>query len=376
VGRRANGEGSIYQRQDRRWAASLSLGNGKRQHFLGHSWDEVRTKLLVAQNAKLNGLPPAPEKQTVRQFLLHWLEATGPTRKPRTNIRYEELVRLHVMPHIGSTLLQKLTPQQMQGLYTDLLRKGLSAATVGQVHAILHRAFKQAVGWTLMYRNPTDYAQRPRVVRKETPVLSPSQVKAFLEAAKGARFEALFFLAVTTGMREGELLGLRWQDVDLDGGVILIRHTLQRINGTFQLSEPKSAKSRRVIALAPSAINALRRHRAAQIEERLWVGPHWEDNDFVFTNGLGRPVEVTNLTQRHFRPLLKGAGLPVVRFHDLRHTAATLMLSARVDVKVVSEMLGHSQASFTMDRYQHVGLDLQKRAGLALERTLAGSSVT
>lgn len=172
-------------------------------------------------------------------------------------------------------------------------------------------------------------------------------------------------------MREGELLGLRWQDVDLDAGVTHIRHTLQRVNGAFQLSETKSAKSRRVIALGSIALEALRHHRAAQNEERLKVGPYWEDRDLVFTNELGKPVEVSNLTQRHFRPLLKESRLPLIRFHDLRYTAATLMLSASVDVKVVSEMLGHSQTAFTMDRYQHVSLELQARAGLAIDTILS-----
>jgi integrase len=370
VGRRANGEGSIYQRKDGRWAASLSLGNGKRTHFLGHSWDEVHARLLVAKKAQLDGLPPAPEKQTVRQFLLHWQEATGSARKPRTNIRYEELIRLHVLPYIGAAQLQKLTPQQIQGLYSELLRKGLSAATVGQVHAILHRAFKQAVGWTLMYRNPTDYAQRPRVEHKVTQVLSPSQVRALLEAAKGTRFEALFVLAVTTGMREGELLGLRWQDVDLDDAVLHIRHAMQRLEGEWRFVEPKSAKSRRTIALSALAVETVRRHRARQVEERLRMGRHWEDWDLVFCNEMGKPVEVSNLTQRHFRPLLAEAGLPKIRFHDLRHSAATLMLGAKVDVKVVSEMLGHSHTAFTMDRYQHVSQDLQRAAGLAIERMI------
>jgi integrase len=168
-------------------------------------------------------------------------------------------------------------------------------------------------------------------------------------------------------MRQGELLGLRWRDVDFEAAAIQVRHSLQRIDGVFQLVEPKSAKSRRVIAIGDEDIAALRHHKATQAEERLRVARYWEDHDLVFCNDLGKPLEVSNLTLRYFRPLLKKAGLPQIRFHDLRHTAATSMLAARVDVKVVSDVLGHSQAAFTMDRYQHVSLEMQRGALQAVQ---------
>ena len=221
-----------------------------------------------------------------------------------------------------------------------------------------------------MYRNPTEYTTRPRVERVETTVLSPALVQRFLAAAEGTRYEALFALAVMTGMRQGELLGLRWRDVDLETGEIQVRHSLQRIAGAFEFVEPKSVKSRRPIVLGAKAVEALRRHRVRQTEERLKIGQPWHDLDLVFTNKIGLPVEITNLTQRHFRPTLRKAGNPTIRFHDLRHTAATLMLGAEVNVKVVSEVLGHSQTAFTMDRYQHVSTAMQRRAAEAVEALL------
>ncbi len=370
MGRRANGEGSIHQRKDGRWQASLSLPTGKRQHFLGKTWEEAHAKLTVAKKNLMDGRPTSTERQTVLQYLRRWLDDTGPSRKPRTNTRYRELVELHVLPHIGRVLLSKLGPQDLQGVYARGLKAGLSPTTVNQVHAILHVAFKQAVGWDLMYRNPTDYVTKPRAEYKETIVLSPDQVRRFIDAATGTRYEALFVLAVLTGMREGEILGLRWRDVDLDEGLIHVRHSLQRIDGYFQLVEPKSAKSRRTIAIGAIVIEALRRHRKSQAEERLKMGPSWEDRDLVFSNELGKPVEVSNLTQRHFRLLLEQAVLPRIRFHDLRHTAATIMLAAHGDVKVVSETLGHSQSAFTMDRYQHVARNMQSEAARAVEVAL------
>jgi integrase len=196
-------------------------------------------------------------------------------------------------------------------------------------------------------------------------------VRRFLEASRGTRFEALFVLAVTSGMREGELLGLRWRDLDLEASVLQVRHAMQRLNGKWEFVEPKSAKSRRTIVLNGLAAEALRRHRTKQTAERLRNGPSWEDWDLVFANEIGKPMEVGNLTNRYFRPLLKLAGLPQIRFHDLRHSAATLMLGANVNVKIVSEMLGHAQSSFTMDRYQHVSLAMQREAAQAIEAALS-----
>jgi integrase len=242
--------------------------------------------------------------------------------------------------------------------------------TVHQVHAIMHKALKQACSWGDVARNVADFVEVPPIDRKEMKVLTPQQARRFLEAAKGTRFEALWVVAVTSGMRQGEMLGLRWDDIDLDRGVVTVRTTLQRLDGEWQFNQPKSLKSRRQVALAPSAIDALRRHRARQNEERLRQGSYWQDWGLVFANEIGKPMEVGNLTNRYFRPLLEKAGLPQIRFHDLRHTAATLMLAGNTPIKVASEMLGHSQTAFTMDRYMHVTLEMQSLAVLAVEAQL------
>ena len=301
----------------------------------------------------------------MRQYLTSWLETTRSSRKPRTQVRYAELIRLHVLPHVGMTSLSKLAPHQVQALYARLEEKGLSPTTVRQVHAILHKALKQAVSWESLTRNPTDHVQPPRAERKETTVLTPAQGASLLDAARGTRFEAIFMLAVTTGMRQGELLGLRWRDVDFDRGVVAVRFAVQRIGGHWTFVEPKSAKSRRQIVLSGDVVEALRHHRIKQNQNRLQAGPAWQDLDLVFANEAGRPMEVSNLTHRYFRPLLVKAGLPQIRF-----TAATLMLGAHVDVKVVSEILGHSQAAFTMDRYQHVTWAMQQEAAKAVNALL------
>jgi integrase len=374
--RRANNEGSVYQRaSDGRWSASVSLENGQRKHFLGKSAAEVRVKMIAFQKSQMDGLPVVNERQTVTHFLDHWLDTIKPpVRKRRTHRRYAELIRLHVLPVIGSIRLAKLTPKELQSVYSRARGAGLSTTTVHQIHAIMHRALKQACAWGDVVRNVADLVEVPPIDRKEMKVLTPEQARRFLEAAKGTRFEALWVLAVTSGMRQGELLGLRWEDLDLEHGVATVRSTLQRIDGEWQFNEPKSQKSRRQVALTPSAIDALRRHRARQNEERLHMGGTWEDWRLVFSNEIGKPMEVTNLTNRYFRPLLEKAGLDPMRFHDLRHTAATLMLAGNTPIKVASEMLGHSQTAFTMDRYMHVTLEMQMAAVAGVEGMISRSS--
>jgi integrase len=371
MGRKANGEGSIHYRSgDGRWAASLSLGDGRRKHFLGKTRQEVATKLAAAQRSRQEGLPVTDDRLTAGRYLADWLETARSYLRPRTWTRYEELLRLHVLPAIGSMRLARVGPQELQALYGRALANGLSPTTVRQLHAVLHKSLKQAVAWGNVARNAADYVQQPRATRREMKTLTPGEVRRLFEAAEGTKLEALFVLAATSGMRQGELLGLRWEDVDLDTAKARVRRSLQRCRQGFVFAEPKSDRSRRQVLLADVAVSALRRHRVAQTEERLRRGPAWEDCDLVFTNASGRPIEVTNLTLRHFRPLLAKAGLPLIRFHDLRHTAATLMLAQNVNPKIVSEMLGHSQISITMDLYQHVTETMQREAARAIDAIL------
>lgn len=371
--RRANGEGSVHPRQDGRWAASLSLGNGTRKHFTGRTAAEARSKMLAFLKAQQEGLPVLDERQTVRQFLTHWLETTSRSRKPRTQIRYEELVRLHVLPEIGSVRLARLTPQELQSAYSKALGRGLSSTTVHQVHAVMHRALKQAASWGAVARNVADLVEPPPIDRKEMQVLTGSQAQRLLQAAAGDRFEALYVLAVTTGMRQGELLALRWREVDLERHTLQVRATLHRVNKEYVFTEPKSASSRRQILLTELACQALRRHKAAQAEERLRLGAAWPDTGLVFTNPAGGPVYGSGLLRHSFYPLLGRAALPRVRFHDLRHTAATLLLEQAVHPKVVAEMLGHSTIAITLNLYSHVTPTMQREAARAMDLALGNS---
>jgi integrase len=370
--KRANGEGSIYLRKsDGRWSASISLPNGARKHFLHKDRDEVARQLRAALKSQDDGLPIITERQTMAQFMQRWLNAAKPSLRVRTWDRYEQLVRLHVTPDIGKVQLANLTPLHLQKLYSKKIDAGLSSTTVHHLHAMLHRALKQAVRWNLAQRNVADFVDAPRVAHHEIATLSAKQASDLLAEAQGDRLEALYVMAVTTGMRQGELLGLRWKDVDLDRASVQIRGTMQATKDGLKLAETKTRGSRRPVMLPLRTVEALRRHRAAQVEERLRIGASWEDNDLVFANEVGKPIAAGNLLKRSFEPLLMRAGLPRMRFHDLRHSAATLLMEQGVHAKVVQEMLGHTRISTTLDLYSHVTPTMQRQAADAFDAILA-----
>ncbi len=371
MARRGNNEGTITKRADGRWEARLSLSDGKRRCFYGKTRQEVARKLAEAQRQVESGLPLVNERQTVDQFFAFWLDTMRHVVKPRTWIRYEDFARLHIVPVLGRVAIAKLTPQHIQGLYAQKLKEGLSPTTVRHFHMMLHRALDQALRFGVVQRNVTELVDPPRMNRHEMSVLTPEQARALLVAAAGDRLEALYVLALSTGMRQGELLGLRWRDVDLEHGVLSVRATLQFINGQFVFAEPKSARSRRQIALSKRAVEALLGHRIRQLEECSALGSAWDVTyDLVFPNQVGRPMNASNMIRREFHPMLKRAGLPYIRFHDLRHTAATLLLRQGVNPKIVSEMLGHASVSITLDLYSHVLPDMQQMAAEAMDAAL------
>jgi integrase len=364
--KRINGEGTIYRRRDGRWEAAARL-DGRRWRVCAKARPEVARRLVAALQAHHDGLPVADDRQTVATFLASWLASVEAQVRHGTWERYAQLLRTHALPAIGSLALPRLTPQHLQGLYADRLRRGLSPATVVHLHAVLHHALQDATRWGLVVRNVADLVRPPRRIRVEMTTLSPEQAQVLLDAVAEDRLQALYVLAITTGMRQGELLALRWRYVDLPAGRLHVCGSLQRTPAGLVITEPKTASSRRPVALTRLALAALRRHREAQTRERLRAGPAWHDRDLVFPNELGKPLEAGNLLRRSFWPLLKRTGLPHIRFHDLRHTAATLLLGKAVHPKVVAEMLGHSRIAVTLDLYSHVTPTMQQQATEALD---------
>jgi integrase len=361
--RRGHGEGSIYRRSDGRWVAVLDLGwrDGKRarKYFYGKTRDRVARKLARALAQHQQGYEFANERLTVEQFLGRWLEAKRGTVGSGTWTRYEELVRLHVNPTIGRRRLARLKPDQLQQFYSEL-QASRSPATVLKVHRMLHSAFKLAVRWNAMPLNVTELVLAPPTRhRHEFDTFTVEQARSFLKTVRGDRLEALYVLAITTGMRQGELLGLRWRDVDLE------RRRLQLVR------QLKTRQSRRAVVLPELAVTALVGHRDRQAVEREQQGVG-EEQGLVFTNTVGGPLDPHNLRERSFFPLLHRAGLPRIRFHDLRHSCATLLLSEGVHPKIVSDLLGHSQIGITLDLYSHVTATMQAVAAEAMGRLLDG----
>ncbi|HEU5349522.1 MAG TPA: site-specific integrase [Ktedonobacterales bacterium] len=370
-GRKSNGEGSIRQRANGLWEARITLPGGNPKSFYAKKKEDALRKQRQAQHAIDRGLPVlSDERQTLDAFLTSWLEGIRPPQvRPKTYRTYEQLMRVHVIPSLGRVRLAKLAPQQLQALYAERLASGRSPTTVRHIHAVLHVALEQAVRWNLVARNVADLVDAPRMRRTEMLVLNAEQARAFLAVAQGDRLEALYVAALTTGMREGELLALRWRDVDLDAGHVQVRNTLQKLPGQPPVIAPaKTNYSHRKITLSTTALEALRAHRVRQNAERLAMGPVWEDWELVFCTTIGTPLSGKNLLERGLRPLLKRATLPPLRFHDLRHTCATLLLLQEVHPKIVSEMLGHSSVAITLQVYSHVLPDMQKQARAAMDR--------
>jgi integrase len=352
-GRRANGEGSIHPRGDGRWAASLSIGHGRRKHFLGHTRAEVAAKLAEALNDQHKGIRIVSSNQNVALYLDFWLNSVKGSVRPRTYESYDLNIR-RLKPLIGKTRLSALTPAQVERAYSDLIQGGLTPRSVVQVHTVLHNALKKALQWGYIGRNPTEAVSVPRPERNEMHTLSENEVRRFFLATQGQRLHALWVLLASTGLRVGEATGLRWDDLDLDNCRLFVRRALQRQKGVgLVFVEPKTAKSRRTVYFPEGTAEALWEHHRRQIEEKLRLGPAWNSEGLVFCREDGRPLEATNLTPVLHR-ILKRAGLPRVRVHDLRHTAATLYLARGENPKIVQELLGHSTITLTLDTYSHV----------------------
>jgi integrase len=368
--RRGNGEGSIFQRDDGRWAATLAVGyddSGKRlrKTVYGNTKKEVQDELAKLQHRKSTGVLTNASKVTVGQYLDRWLDDVARlTVKASTHRRYAELVRLHVKPRIGGVRLHRLTAGDVQGVYSAMEQAGLAPRTRQFVHAVIRKALSNAVRWGLLVRNVCEQVSAPRAPKPTMRVLTMEQAAAFLAAAGKDRLSAMYVLALTVGMRQGEMLGLQWADVDLKAGRLSVTHTM---TDTGELTEPKTAKSRRLVELPAMAVEALWSHKRAMLAEGNAASP------FVFCDTQGGYLRRQNVLRRSFRPILKAAELPTIRFHDLRHTAATLMLAEGIHAKVVQEVLGHSTIAITLDTYSHVLPSMQRDAADRVNRLLTAA---
>jgi len=373
MGKRGNGECSVYRTKNGLWRGSywVTTAKGlKRRYVSAKTRQQCSQKLTKAMADRDGGLIFEAGHLTVGDYLKRWLKDVEDTVRRSTYEGYEYAVRPHIVPALGRIKLKDLTSAHLRSFYRDRLDSGRAPATVHKLHVVLHKALKAAVADGLIPRNAAAGLKLPRITREEIDPLTEEEARRLLETVRGDRLETLYVLALNTGMRQGELLALKWDDVDLERGVLRVRRTLTHANKSFVLGEPKTKNSRRTIRLTTGAVNALRMHLSRQLEEIEYMGSLYQPGGLIFATETGTIINPSNLRNRSFKPLLKGAGLPPIRFHDLRHTCATLLLSNDVNAKVVSEMLGHSSIRITLDIYSHLMPDMQEKAAKALEKAL------
>ncbi len=361
MSKRGNGEGSIYQRKDGRWVGQyvVQMADGSKYRYIyGKTRKAVAERLTKAMADRDGGLVFEAGNITVGEYLERWLtDCVRDTVKESTYSSYTRLAEKHAIPALKRTKLKTFNAAHVRTLFREKLDSGLSARTVQYLRFVLRKAMDQAVSDGLIPRNPVLAVKSPQVRREETKPLSQSEARTFLQAVSESedRLEALYILAVHCGLRQGEMFGLKWEDVDLDARTLQVRRTLARVeDGQPVFTTPKTTKSRRQVRLTTGAMFALKVHRKQQLEQQMEYAGIWEDHGLVFTSEIGTPLNRHNVAQRSFKPLLKRAGLRDIRFHDLRHTCATLLLSRGQHPKFVQELLGHSTIAITLDTYSHV----------------------
>jgi integrase len=383
--KRGHGEGTIFRRtvagKKVGWMAMLDMGivDGKRKRkaFYGVDEKEVRAKLRAAQHLHDTGKLAKPGRLTVGDWLARWLtDSAKPTTRPATYRRYAQLVDHYLTPALGRIPLERLSPSDVRAMLNT--REGtLSPRSLHHLRAVLRTALHVAMRDGLIQTNAAALAEPPRVPETDHHFLGendPGDVRRFLDAIKGNRIEALYVLALALGLRQGELLGLRWEDIDLGTSKLSVRHALQRIGGEYVLVEPKTKKSRRVIAPLPIVVTgALTAHKERQDQERDALGTRWLNGQgLVFTTAYGAPLSASVVTH-DFQDLLERVGLPRIRFHDLRHSAISLLGEQGVPPRVVMELVGHSNIGTTMNIYSHVVRSLRKEAAAAADRAFGGN---
>ena len=375
-------QGHIRKRGKSSWEVVINLGRdaftGKRRQFfktVRGTKRDAEALLVQLLHQRDTGIDAPPGKATLGQFLDRWLQDYArPNLAPKTYRRYEQLVRVHLAPAIGAIPLTKLRPAHIQACYGRVREGGRSARTALHCHRVLKEALGHALRMQLISRNPAEAVKPPRPERYEIPSLGPDELARLLDAADATPYGALVHTAVMTGLRLGELLGLRWQDVDLEAGLLGVRQTCQWLpRRGFIFQQPKTARSRRAVALSPETVRRLCQHRQRQLEERLALGPAYRDQGLVFVNAIGAPLHPNTLRDAWLR-IVKAASLGGIRFHDLRHAHASLLLQQGVHPKIVSERLGHSGVGITLDTYSHVLPGLQAQAAAGLDRLLPRSS--
>jgi integrase len=369
--RRGRGEGSIFKRKDGTWQGAITFGKTKsgtqrRETVYGETQGEVRKK-LDALKLQVNLGTVSPKDLTVKGFLEEWLNVKARQVKPRTIESYRYTVEKYINSHLGQFKLHKLNPTEIEYFLGEIVSE-VSPHTSNYCRSVLLMAFEQAVKWRLLASNPADGTKPVRETKREIDPWKPSEVQCFIDYACGHRLYPLFYLAITSGLRFGELLGLRWED--LQGNTLRVRNNLTKENGQWVLSTPKTSKSVRYVALAEDTLAVLATHRAAQAKEIAYLGEAWEHPNHMFVTEVGTFLDQRNVL-RVWHRLQEAAGVPRIRFHDARHLHVSLLIRQGLDVKTIAERLAHTDPRFTLKKYAHLFEDQRQRAALLLSQLLA-----
>lgn len=373
--KRPNGTGSVsLHRPTNLWRARLPDGKGGKITRYAKTQKAALKLLEDLRRRRDSGMSLRSDRVTVAAYLKGWLDDVAVLRvRGRTLEGYRQHVRDHLAPFFDGVPMASLSMGHVQKLIADLGRRGLSPSTIRRVHATLRSALTEAVRQGLVDRNVAKLVTLPRATRPAVRAATDADARAIQIAVQGDRLEALFVLALFSGLRQGELLGLAWDDLDLAGGTLTVRQTLTSRGGTVTLGEPKTASSKRTVHIPDAALQTLRRHKDAQAFEAKRLGDPWANtSNLVFVTELGKPLNGTAVTHK-FQDLIESAGLPDMRFHDLRHAAATLMLASGLDIKIVSEQLGHANISQTGDIYGHISPATKREAADRLDSFVRGA---
>ncbi|MGO9457067.1 MAG: tyrosine-type recombinase/integrase [Acidimicrobiales bacterium] len=378
-----NGEGGLYKRSDGRWFGAVLVGydgtgRPRRKTVSARTKDEARRKLSDLQRQIDTGYIPPTRRETVAQLLSRWDSDVLSTQvKPLARENYRAVAERHIVPTLGRTQVSNLTVADVQHLLAAKLvgtlegSRPLSVSTVRRIRSVLAQALNECVVEGTLSRNVAALTKPPKSERAEGRTLTPDQARALLAAMDDHRLGALFALMLSTGLRRGEALGLRWADIDLSRGIVVVRRQLQRVSGELVTNDVKTSKSRRAVNVAPPVVKLLEAHKVAQAKDRLACRDAWQETEYVFTTQLGTPLDPRNI-HRDFQTICIKAGVGKWHPHELRHSAASLMLSAGVPLQVVSDVLGHSSIRMTADVYGHILQPQREDAASALAGVLFG----
>ena len=375
--------GDIKKRAKGSWSIVIDLGRdatGKRKQkwtTLRGTKKEAQAELTRLLNEINTGEYIEPSRMLVSEYLKRWLkDYAEPSVSPKTNERYAQIIRDNINPTLGNYQLSKLKPLHIQSFYTDCLtsgrkdgKGGLAAQTVLHFHRLLHRALSQAVKWQLLARNPVDAVEPPRPQRQEMNAINEADTALLLDKLAGSSLFSPVLFAITTGLRRGEVLALRWKDVNLVEGRITVNQSLEQTKDGLRFKSPKTERSRRQVPLPSVTLDLLKEHKKKQNEERLRLGPIYQNNNLVFPRPDGSTMPPDSFST-NFAAFIRRSGLKHIRFHDLRHSHATQLLLQGVHPKIVSERLGHSNISITLDTYSHVLPGMQEDAVLKIDTSL------